>query len=92
MKSVLVCLFVCDEHSDSRVRAQLHHHVPHPLHPEHEGLGPGRALCVPSCLLQLRRADLQAASDQQEGLFHGMRTHNSSVPGVESVLLQTSDG
>lgn len=86
---MFVCWFVCDEHSHSGVRAQLHHHLPHPRHPGHEGLGPGHAVCVPSGFLHLCSADLQATSDQQEGLIHGARTHNTTVSRMESVLLQT---
>lgn len=89
IKTLLVCWFGLDKHSDSRVRAQLRHHVPHPLHPGHEGLGPGTALRLPSCLLQLRPADLQAASDQQEGLLYGTRPRNSIVQDPDPVLLHT---
>lgn len=58
-----VCFLVYDEHSRIGVRAELHHHLPHPLHPGHESLGPGPALHFPSGFLQLRPADLQATSD-----------------------------
>lgn len=58
-------------HSGDRVRAQLSHHVPHQRDPWRTSVGPGAAVPVPPPLQLLHPSDLQAASDQQEGLLHG---------------------
>lgn len=72
-------------HSGNRVRAQLSHHVPHQLDPWNTSVGPGAAVRVPPPLQLLHPSDLQAASDQQEGLLHGgqrlkrQRVHESDT-------------
>lgn len=58
-------------HSGDRVCAQLPDHVPNQLHPWSAGVGPGADVPVPRPLRLLHPSDLQAASDQQEGLLHG---------------------
>lgn len=58
-------------HSGNRLCAQLPHHVPHQLDPWNTGVGPGATVHVPPTLQLLHPSDLQAASDQKEGLLHG---------------------
>lgn len=71
-RSPLSRVTVSSPRSDHSVRGQLPHHLPRPRPSSYGGVGPDAAHREPPGLQRLHLHGLQTASDEQEGLLHGV--------------------